>query len=132
MARNCLRRLRAFGMTNLCVRCLYVFCLSASGPVGGAADEIEISPSQILLTDTMARQQILVDTDRRDATRSASYSSRDERIVAVDKTGHVTPLADGETEIVVTVGDDTASVPVKVSGMKNGRPVDLCRTLFRF
>ena len=124
MARNCLRSLRAFGMTALFVHCLFVFCVGASGSVASAADEIEIYPSQILLTEGMARQQILVDTNGRDATRTASYSSRDANIVTVDKAGHVTPLADGETEIVVTVGRHTASVAVHVSGVKNGRSVD--------
>ncbi|MFT5091211.1 MAG: hypothetical protein ACI93T_000023 [Porticoccaceae bacterium] len=111
-------------MTALFVHCLFVFCVGASGSVASAADEIEIYPSQILLTEGMARQQILVDTNGRDATRTASYSSRDANIVTVDKAGHVTPLADGETEIVVTVGRHTASVAVHVSGVKNGRSVD--------
>ncbi|MGZ0164257.1 MAG: DUF1553 domain-containing protein [Planctomycetales bacterium] len=111
-------------MTALFVHCLFVFCVGASGSVASAADEIEIYPSQILLTEGMARQQILVDTNGRDATRTASYSSRDANIVTVDKAGHVTPLADGETEIVVTVGRHSASVAVHVSGVKNGRSVD--------
>ena len=111
-------------MTTLFVHCLIVLSAGVSGPAASAADVIEIIPRKILLTDAMARQQILVDTDGRDATRGASYSSRDAKIVTVDKTGHVTPLTDGETEIVVTVGGHTASVPVVVSGTKNGRPVD--------
>jgi len=111
-------------MTAPFVHCLLVLFAGTNGPAASAADEIEIFPLQILLTDAMARQQILVDTDERDATRGASYSSRDAKIVTVDKTGHVTPLTDGETEIVVTVGGHTANVLVKVSGMKNGRPVD--------
>ena len=111
-------------MTALFVHCLFVFCVGASGSVASAADEIEIYPSQILLTDGMARQQILVDTNGRDATRTASYSSRDANIVTVDKAGHVIPLSDGATNIDVKVGGLTASVPVNVSGMKNGRPVD--------
>jgi hypothetical protein len=124
MARNCLRSLRAFGMVTRFVPYLIVFLMGVCGPVARAADGIDVRPSRILLTDVMARQQILVDTDGRDATRVASYSSRDANIVAVDKLGHVTPLADGETEIVVDVGGHTASVSVKVSGMKSGRPVD--------
>lgn len=106
------------------VYCLLVLFVGTIGPAVNASDAIEIYPSQILLTDAMARQQILVDTVERDATRVASYSSRDANIVTVDKAGHVTPLADGKTQIVVTVGGYTASVLVKVSGMKHGRPVD--------
>lgn len=104
--------------------CLVLVTIVADPLAIVAADEISVLPETIELSDAMARQQLLVDSVGQDATRNATYSGHDEAIIRVDKTGHVTPQADGETSIVVTVGGQTATVPVKVSGMKNGRPVD--------
>lgn len=106
---------------------VFTFVISLLVPVAAdiaSADEVYVVPKAIVLSDAMARQQILVDHADRDATRVATYSGHDSEVISVDQAGHVTPLADGETTIVVTVGGQTTSVPVKVSGMKNGRAVD--------
>lgn len=106
---------------------VFTFVISLLVPVAAdiaSADEVSVVPKAIVLSDAMARQQILVDHAGRDRTRVATYSSHDKAIIRVDQAGNVTPLADGETTIVVTVGGQTTSVPVTVSGMKNGRAVD--------
>lgn len=106
---------------------VFTFVISLLVPVAAdiaSADEVSVVPKAIVLSDAMARQQILVDHAGRDRTRVATYSSHDKAIISVDQAGNVTPLADGETMIVVTVGGQTTNVPVKVSGMKNGRAVD--------
>jgi len=72
----------------------------------------------------MSRQQILVETNGRDVTREASFRSLSPAVVTIDPTGLMTPLADGETEVAIEFGGETKRVAVRVSGMKNGRPVD--------
>ena len=73
--------------------------LLAAGKV--QASDLSVLPDTIRLPDAFARQQILVETEARDLTRQATYRSLQPQIAAVDPTGHVTPIGDGETEIVI-------------------------------
>ncbi|MDA1014588.1 MAG: DUF1553 domain-containing protein [Planctomycetota bacterium] len=88
------------------------------------AGELTVTPTVIVLPDAMARQQILVDADGRDVTREASFHSQHPETVVVDRTGHVTPIADGNAKIAISLGERTTTVTVHVTGMANGRPVD--------
>ena len=106
---------------------LTVFCLSAAGPCvqrSEAAESFTVTPPTVVLRDGMARQQILVETDNRDVTRNASFRSQHSDIVAVDAAGYVTPVSDGDSEIIINLGDRTTTIAVHVSGMKDGRTVD--------
>lgn len=44
----------------------------------------------------------------------ATYTSKDPSVVSVDETGQMTALKSGRTEIVASVGEITATVPVEV------------------
>jgi hypothetical protein len=127
MARDDRRRPNSLGTTVLLIRCLVVFGVLLSQPTAWtaiAADGLAVFPPEIVLTDGMARQQILVEATGRDLTRDASFRSQSPGIVIVDDAGYVTPLADGDAEIAIEVAGQTTSVAVHVSGLKNGRPVD--------
>lgn len=96
--------------------------LLAAGKV--QASDLSVLPDTIRLPDAFARQQILVETEARDLTRQATYRSLQPQIAAVDPTGHVTPIGDGETEIVISINGQERRVPVQVSGFAAGRSVD--------
>src|SRR6266545_2547762 len=76
-----------------------------------AAAGLTVWPRDVALSDAFARRQILVELDGRDATRQASYSSKNAAIATVDHSGYVTPVAEGATEIVVGVDGRQAVVP---------------------
>jgi hypothetical protein len=88
------------------------------------AGDLLVTPGSITLPDAFARQQILIERDARDFTREATYRSLQPQVAAVDAFGHVTPLADGETEIVIQVSGQEKRVPLQVTGFSAGRTVD--------
>lgn len=91
---------------------------------GLAAAELVVVPKAIVLPDAFARQQILIEVDAKDVTRRATYRSLRPEVATIDALGHVTPVADGEAEIAVEVNGQQKLVPVRVSGITSGRPVD--------
>lgn len=88
------------------------------------AGPLSIQPESVSLSDPFARRQLLIESDGRDVTRDAKFVSSQPAIATVDDAGFVTPVADGSTEISVSVGGVTSKIPVKVSGTANGRSVD--------
>lgn len=89
-----------------------------------AADTLTVQPDSVTLSDPFARRQLLVETNGQDATRSAKFVSSQPNIATVDVSGYVLPIADGSTEISITINGQTAKVPVTVKGMANARAVD--------
>jgi hypothetical protein len=74
---------------------------------------------QLLVTATLA------DGARRDFTRQVSYSVAPAGVVAVDKSGLVTPVRDGSATITARSKDGlTASLSVTVEDFKVSRPVN--------
>jgi hypothetical protein len=98
-----------------------LFLLCALAP---AQAELAVSPAEVKLADKFARVQMLVARAGQDATRIAKYKVADATVATVDDTGYLHPLADGNTTLEVTIGDERASVPVVVDGLKTARPVD--------
>ncbi len=88
------------------------------------AGPLSVQPDSVSLSDPFARRQLLIEADGRDVTREAKFVSSHPAIATVDEAGYVTPVADGSTEISVSVGGVTSKIPVKVSGTANGRSVD--------
>ncbi len=103
--------------------CVAALC-SALAFASACAAELTVAPTEIVLSDAFARQQIAVDADGRDVTRDVSYRSTRTDVVAVDAKGFVVPNADGEAEIMIELGDQRATVPVHVSGFAGGRAID--------
>ena len=105
-----------------------VLCCICAGvwawPVCG---EIRISPARVTLTSPEASQQLLVTETQgattRDLTRSVLFQPATPGIVEVDSRGLVRPIAEGVTNLNVTVGNQTIPVEVSVTGLKNPQPV---------
>ncbi len=97
-----------------------LFALSLS--VGTQAEELAVLPSQAALSGPEARQGLIV--QHRDSevftnqvTDGVTWSSSDPAIAAVSGDGVVRPVADGEATITATVGEQTATANITVSGM---------------
>ncbi|MBM3971062.1 MAG: DUF1553 domain-containing protein [Planctomycetes bacterium] len=91
--------------------------LFAQGP-------LRVLPDAVTLSDPFARRQLLVEADGKDVTRSAKYASSQTNVATVDESGYLLPVADGTTEISITVNGQTSTVPVTVKGMANARAID--------
>jgi hypothetical protein len=93
-----------------------------------------VTPSAVNLTGKHDRAQILVaaassdsvDERRADLTHAATYVAENPEVVHVDERGRLTAIADGQTEIVISVNEMTHRVGVKVEGTKD-RPLDFLR-----
>lgn len=105
------------------VRSLWYAMSVLFGCVTGIQGAVVVSPASVKLDRPEASQQLLVSLPHLDATRTAKYAVADAKIVQVDSFGMVTPLAEGQTEISITVGNETAKVPVRVEGLKSPRRV---------
>ena len=88
------------------------------------AAELRVEPARVEFTDAFARRQLLVSVDGRDATRKATYQSRNPEIVSVDPSGYLVPHANGLVEIEVKIGGQSTVVPVQVTGFEKIRTVD--------
>ncbi len=91
---------------------------------GVMAAEIRVSPTAVTFADAFARRQLLVSVDGRDATRQSQYASGNPQFATVDPHGYVVPVANGQTEITVTIADRTVRIPVTVTGLDQLRAVD--------
>ena len=88
------------------------------------AAELSVQPAQIRLSDAYARRQVLAEFDSHDVTHQAIWKSLTPQIVAVDPSGYVTPVSDGEGTISVSLDGNQQEIAVSVSGLKKRRPVD--------
>ncbi len=80
--------------------------------------------TNLVLNSKDARQQLLATVGDRDVTREVTWSAESTGLVTVDKSGRVTPVADGETVITAKASDDTAaSFPVKVANSGQSAPI---------
>lgn len=84
------------------------------------------------LTGIDSRLQLLVTQDQpngilTDRTRDVTLQASPEGVVAIDGSGLVTPLADGQVAVTATDGDGrTATTRLTVSGTENVQPVSFC------
>ncbi|MFT4556381.1 MAG: DUF1549 domain-containing protein [Planctomycetales bacterium] len=80
-----------------------------------------VEPASIELTGRLDRLQLQVsarDSARHeDLTRKVKYTVESDSVLAVDEAGRLRPVANGETTLVVTHGESTVRIPVKVSGV---------------
>jgi Protein of unknown function (DUF1553)/Protein of unknown function (DUF1549)/Bacterial Ig-like domain (group 2) len=102
-------------MTRVIVGTFVVWILTSSDVLA----QLCVLPDSIKLTGPQASQRILVlsssagqiDADR---TSQAKFSSSNPAIATIDETGAVRAKGDGEATITARIGDDQASVTVKV------------------
>ena len=105
-----------------------LFVMSFFSLAGNAAaqDSITIlSPVKAIeLKDAFAGWQIIANAGQADVTRVANYKSTNPKVARVDEKGFVEPVGDGQATIHVTHQGKILDVPVEVSGVSNGRPID--------
>ncbi|MEO1529806.1 MAG: DUF1549 domain-containing protein, partial [Planctomycetota bacterium] len=103
----------------LMIRLLSIFVLVCCHSLSAA--DFAVLPKAIELSGRESRQRVTA-IALRDQTPSAILAEEDvtweleDPTIAVIEDNLVHPIADGETELIVTVGDQTQRVPVKVSG----------------
>jgi Protein of unknown function (DUF1549)/Protein of unknown function (DUF1553) len=110
-----------FASSRLCCFFLCAFAVSAA-PLeiqyrGGATN--------LVLNSQDARQQLLATTaGDLDITREATWSAEPPGVVTIDKSGRVTPVADGSAVITAKAKDGaTATLPVLVTNAAQAAPI---------
>ena len=92
--------------------------LTAEEPAGAP---FTVEPPSIELTGRLDRLQLQVtartSTRTDDLTRRVGYSVEPASVLAVDESGRLRPLSDGEATLVVTHGETSVRVPVIVHGL---------------
>src|SRR5688572_6011337 len=102
-----------------------------------AQDNLQILPADIQLSGNFAQLQLLVTKadanvaeDRRDDfTSQAKFESTNPAIVAIDAAGLLLARANGQANIVVSVGELKREVPVTVAGLVEHPPVKFSRDI---
>lgn len=96
------------------VSLLSLLLLSACEPV----DYIELAPAAVVFkqsnNQTAMEAKCMARSGARAVKAKVSWSVKDPTIAKVDGKGLVTPLADGETEVIARYGDVEARSPVQV------------------
>lgn len=105
------------------------------GPGRGVPALVVIRPERLELRGAGAYGQIDIltsytenDGETFDATRMAELSIESgQEVAAVNASGRVVALSDGEAVLKATLGDQTARIKVHVSGVDDSRPVSFIR-----
>jgi hypothetical protein len=85
----------------------------------GAPVKIQVTPADFTITGSRQRVQFVVtgnyeNAESADLTRIAKYEIADPDIARIDDRGSVTPLADGQTTILIKAGGQTAVARINV------------------
>ncbi len=106
---------------------LFAVLTLVGGAVGPARAQLQVSPARVVLDGPESTQQLLVGlvagSKAKDVTRQAIYSVADPAVARVDSNGLVEPVAEGETRIAIRQGMHSAEVALRVTGLRNPKPV---------
>ncbi|MBL8848526.1 MAG: DUF1553 domain-containing protein [Planctomycetaceae bacterium] len=100
------------------------------GPAQGLMIEPALTGDALFVRGRDARQQLIVsaqhaDSVLTDVTRTVTFSSEPANIVAIDATGLVTPLADGETLVTAATAEGiSATIKVRVEDFAQQTPIN--------
>ncbi len=99
-------------------------------PPGTKVSKLEVVPASIELKTPFEYAQLLVSArldngDKIDVTRMVTRNST--TAVKVSANGQVRPIANGEGNIQVTLADQVASIPIKVTGQKEIPQINFIR-----
>ncbi len=111
---------------RLPIACL-VLLVAAGCALAQTPAKVAVYPPDVNLETARDRQSFVVqatypDGLTRDVTAEAQISVANPALVKLDKFACL-PLADGQTELTVSFGGQTAKVPVKVANAKADRPI---------
>ena len=109
-------------LRHICVSLLSIFALTN---LAYGDQAFSIVPAEVSLSGNFAQTQLLVTADAgqtgsaaaEDLTTKALFSSANDQVAMVTRSGRILPRGDGTTEIVVKVGDASKSVRVTVTGV---------------
>jgi hypothetical protein len=98
-------------------------------PKPGDIKSLSVHPAQIALKGLDDAQQLiltaeLLDGRIQDLTPDVKYETANNKIVRVTSTGRVLPLANGNTEIVVSYGDKAVKVPASAASCDVNLPIN--------
>ena len=83
-----------------------------------SASDVVVRPERVDLNSPEDSVQVLVETISGgrlvDRTRESKWSIADAAIARVDATGMVTPLANGQTQLVISLDGGDRTIPVHV------------------
>ncbi|HEX7378041.1 MAG TPA: DUF1549 and DUF1553 domain-containing protein [Pirellulales bacterium] len=107
----------------------FVLCLAtlhfAFGVASAEEANLTVSPGKIVLEDSLARRQLLVNKSGGDVTQVCTYSVANPAIAQIDESGFVVPLSAGETHVIVRYGQHETTVPLLVAAYDaGGRRID--------
>ncbi|HEY1065642.1 MAG TPA: DUF1549 domain-containing protein, partial [Pirellulales bacterium] len=122
------RAVRAWGLVSAS---LFAAILGGLASPARAVETLTVFPESVSLDDAFARRQLLVTVagphGAEDRTTQAKYRAVDPQIATVDERGYVSPLKVGKTTLEVSLADQIVKVPVEVTALAGGRPVDFGR-----
>jgi hypothetical protein len=102
-------------------------CALLLAAVPASAADLKLYPADVPLTGPRAAHQLLlVEEDGgnavADRTAGAKFSVADSRVAAVDDTGLVRPVGDGETTVTATANGKSATAKIRVTKAKDPTP----------
>ncbi len=101
----------------------WTLCLSLPAWGDSAPTVLVVTPTEVALSGSMARQQLLVtgtiDGRQVDLTRQVVYTSEEPDIAQVDSAGLVTVLGNGSATIVARIGDVRAETRVRAEDVRD-------------
>lgn len=117
---------------DACCGAIFIWLVLSALILAGEVSAIRVSPAQIKTQTPEASEQLLVSALEanglsHDATREAKYAVVPADVAQVSSAGKLVPLKDGTAEVVVTVGNQTAKVPLLVQGIATPPPVSFQR-----
>ena len=94
----------------------------------GTPERIEVSPSEFTVSGPRDQLQLVVtghyaNGEIADLTRAATLKFSSQGVAEAGERGSIKPLADGETNVAVSVGDCTKSMSLNVTNQKSKEPV---------
>ena len=100
-------------------------------PEGAKLAKVEAQPASVSIKSPFEYAQLILtgtleSGEQIDVTRMAKVEKPD-GLVKISPTGQVRPVADGDGELKISVGGQSVSVPVKVSGQKEKYEVSFVR-----
>jgi hypothetical protein len=119
--------LKLSGASKYCGQDFEVVSQRVPLPLVESPRQLAVYPAAVVLEDPRGRQQLVVtgsDSEQtpRDWTRFARMTSADPSIAAIED-GTVFPKSDGDTVVLVQVGAQQLSIPVRVRNSNSQRPV---------
>ncbi len=100
-------------------------------PKGAQVVSLDVYPKTVKLGRSTEYNQLVVSArlasgDTADVTRMVNFSL-DRKVADITPRGHLHPIANGKTQLKITLGDKSVTLPVEVAGIGGDLKVDFIR-----